>query len=70
MLKPNKSNPRLVDTPDTVAIKPIDPKSSKALVIEDLDMSLDEYLKSLGMVDKPLEEKTDGTYEFRKRRKN
>ena len=66
----SKPNPRLIDTPDTVAIKPIGSTPSKDLVIEDLEMSLDEYLKSLGMVDKPLEEKTDSAYKFRKRRKN
>ena len=44
-----KPNPRFVDTPETVAIKPIDPTSSKKLVIEDLDMPLDKYLESLGL---------------------
>ena len=70
MLKPNKSNPRLVDTPNTVAVKPIGATPSKELVIEDLDMSLDEYLKSLGMGDGPLEEKKDSAYKSRKRMKN
>ena len=70
MLKPNKPNPRLVDTPDTVAIKPIGSTSPKDLIIEDLDMSLDEYLKSLGMGDEPLEEKKDSVYKSRNRRKN
>lgn len=44
-----KPNPRFVDTPETVAIKPIDPTSSKKLVIEDIDMPLDKYLESLGL---------------------
>lgn len=45
----SKLNPRFVDTPDTVAIKPINPTSSKDLIIEDIDMPLDEYLTSLGV---------------------
>ena len=44
-----KPNPRLVDTPETAAIKPIDPTSSKKLVIENIDMPLDKYLESLGL---------------------
>ena len=66
----SKPNPRLVDTPDTVAIKPIGTTSSKELIIEDLDMPLDEYLKSLGMGDEPLKEKKDSAYRSRKRMKN
>ena len=70
MLKPNKSNPRLADTPETAAIKPIDPTSPKDLIIEDLDMSLDEYLKSIGMGDEPLGEKTGNAYKSRNRMEN
>jgi hypothetical protein len=54
----SKPNPRFIDTPETVAIKPIDPTSSKKLTIEDLDIPIDEYLDSLGLSDEPLEEKT------------
>jgi hypothetical protein len=46
-----KSN-RLVDRPETAAIKPL--PSDKKLVIEDLNMTLDEYLNSLGLDDDPL----------------
>lgn len=43
------SNRRLVDTAQSVAIKPF--ASKKPLVIEELDISLDEYLDSLGLDD-------------------
>ena len=51
MLKPKKPNSRLVDTIETAAIKPISPTPSKNLVIEELDMPLSEYLKSIGLGD-------------------
>ena len=65
----SKPNPRLIDTPDTVAIKPIGTVSSKDLTIEDIDMPIGEYLKSLGMGDKPSEAKTDSVYKSRNRTK-
>ena len=55
----SKPNPLLVDTPETVAIKPIDPTSSKKLVIEDIDMPLDKYLESLGLGNEPSVARSD-----------
>ena len=66
----SKPNPRLIDTPDTVAIKPIGSTSPKDMIIEDLDIPLNEYLKSIGMGDDPLREKKDSACKSRKRMKN
>ena len=55
----SKPNSRFVDTPETVAIKPIDPTSSKKLVIEDVDMPLDKYLESLGLGDEHSGKRSD-----------
>ena len=57
MLKPKKPNSRLVDTIETATIKPISPTPSKNLVIEELDMPLSEYLKSIGLGDVTPEKK-------------
>jgi hypothetical protein len=51
-----RKNNRLVDRPETAAIKPL--SSAKKVVVEDLNMSLDEYLDSLGLDDEPLSKKT------------
>ena len=57
MLKPKKPNSRLVDTIETAAIKPIDPTTTKELAIEELDMPLGEYLRSIGLGDATPEKK-------------
>ena len=46
-------NPRLTDTLETTAIKPIDPTHPNKLVLENIDVPLDKYLDDLGIGDDP-----------------